>query len=374
MSIPVRCAAGSVRPQCRAPGPPGGRARDHLGWHRTGHPPHATGDLVGRCLGAAHAPDGPRAPRYALAAMTSPESCRRRPTHCTGTTPSTWATGSSRRVTAPRTTGPASSPTSRAAACSTSGPGTASTPSWPSGRGRHGSSRSTTTPGASTSPPAAPTGPSASSAARCPTSPATRRTSGSPTCRAGAGSSWPRRRWGRRSSRSLADFQTVDLDEVGQFDVVLYLGVLYHMKEPLTCLERLRAVTKEVAVIETEAVHIAGSRPRGAAAVPRRQLAADRLRELVRPDHRGPAQPVPGGRLLRGAHRHRAAAARRRRPPHRCRSGSGAGWPASRRSPPRRRPPTTAPSSTPSPERRGVGPGPAGTARVRVLPQSFSTV
>ena len=56
----------------------------------------------------------------------------------------------------------------------------------------------------------------------------------------------------------VGDFQTVDLDELGQFDVVLYLGVLYHMKEPLTCLERLRAVTKEVAVIETEAVHLQG--------------------------------------------------------------------------------------------------------------------
>jgi tRNA (mo5U34)-methyltransferase len=56
----------------------------------------------------------------------------------------------------------------------------------------------------------------------------------------------------------LADFQTADLDEIGQFDVVLYLGVLYHMKEPLTCLERLRRVTKEVAVIETEAVHLQG--------------------------------------------------------------------------------------------------------------------
>jgi hypothetical protein len=30
------------------------------------------------------------------------------------------------------------------------------------------------------------------------------------------------------------------------------------MKEPLTCLERVRAVTKEVAVIETEAVHVHG--------------------------------------------------------------------------------------------------------------------
>ncbi len=56
----------------------------------------------------------------------------------------------------------------------------------------------------------------------------------------------------------VADFQTVDLDELGAFDVVLYLGVLYHMPEPLTCLERVRAVTREVAVIETEAVHLQG--------------------------------------------------------------------------------------------------------------------
>lgn len=56
----------------------------------------------------------------------------------------------------------------------------------------------------------------------------------------------------------LADFATMDVAELGTFDVVLYLGVLYHMKEPLTCLERVRAVTKEIAVIETEAVHIEG--------------------------------------------------------------------------------------------------------------------
>ncbi len=56
----------------------------------------------------------------------------------------------------------------------------------------------------------------------------------------------------------VADFQTCDLDEVGVYDVVLYLGVLYHMKEPLTCLERVRAVTKEVAVIESEALHLQG--------------------------------------------------------------------------------------------------------------------
>src|SRR5262249_48218203 len=54
----------------------------------------------------------------------------------------------------------------------------------------------------------------------------------------------------------LADFATVDLDTIGTFDVVLYLGVLYHMKEPLHCLERVRAVTREVAVIETAAISI----------------------------------------------------------------------------------------------------------------------
>jgi tRNA (mo5U34)-methyltransferase len=63
---------------------------------------------------------------------------------------------------------------------------------------------------------------------------------------------------GSRVEPVVADFQTVDLETLGQFDVVLYLGVLYHMKEPLTCLERVRAVTKEVAVIETEAVHLSG--------------------------------------------------------------------------------------------------------------------
>jgi len=56
----------------------------------------------------------------------------------------------------------------------------------------------------------------------------------------------------------VADFATVDLADVGHFDVVLYLGVLYHMKEPLTVLERLRRVTDEVAVIETQAVSVAG--------------------------------------------------------------------------------------------------------------------
>lgn len=54
----------------------------------------------------------------------------------------------------------------------------------------------------------------------------------------------------------VADFTDMDLDRLGQFDVVLYLGVLYHMPEPLTALKRVRQVTKLVAAIETEAIHI----------------------------------------------------------------------------------------------------------------------
>ena len=56
----------------------------------------------------------------------------------------------------------------------------------------------------------------------------------------------------------VADFMTTELASLGTFDIVLYLGVLYHVKEPLTALERVRQVTKEVAVIETQALWVEG--------------------------------------------------------------------------------------------------------------------
>lgn len=52
----------------------------------------------------------------------------------------------------------------------------------------------------------------------------------------------------------VADFMKTDLAELGQFDVVLFSGVLYHMRHPLLALERLAQVTGELAVIETAAV------------------------------------------------------------------------------------------------------------------------
>jgi tRNA (mo5U34)-methyltransferase len=50
------------------------------------------------------------------------------------------------------------------------------------------------------------------------------------------------------------DFMSCDLGEIGEWDVVLYLGVLYHMQNPLLALRRVHAVTGASAIIETEAV------------------------------------------------------------------------------------------------------------------------
>ncbi|HVL02911.1 MAG TPA: DUF1698 domain-containing protein [Acidimicrobiales bacterium] len=56
----------------------------------------------------------------------------------------------------------------------------------------------------------------------------------------------------------VGDYMTMDLEALGTFDIVLYLGVLYHMKEPLTALERVRRLTREVSVVESAAVEIRG--------------------------------------------------------------------------------------------------------------------
>ena len=56
----------------------------------------------------------------------------------------------------------------------------------------------------------------------------------------------------------VADFMQMDLEELGPFDVVLFLGVLYHLESPLEALRRLAHVTQRVAVIETAAVVVPG--------------------------------------------------------------------------------------------------------------------
>lgn len=49
--------------------------------------------------------------------------------------------------------------------------------------------------------------------------------------------------------------------EIGEFDLVLFLGVLYHMRHPLLSLEKVSSVTKDMLILETEIDTIGGKRP-----------------------------------------------------------------------------------------------------------------
>lgn len=63
---------------------------------------------------------------------------------------------------------------------------------------------------------------------------------------------------GSKVEAVVADFSTMNLGQLGKFDVVLYFGVLYHMVDPIGSLQRVRAVTGSTAVIETAGVHVPG--------------------------------------------------------------------------------------------------------------------
>ena len=60
----------------------------------------------------------------------------------------------------------------------------------------------------------------------------------------------------------VCDLMDTKVEDIGQFDVVLYLGVLYHMENPLESLRKVAQLTREVAIIETEAVAIGGHEAR----------------------------------------------------------------------------------------------------------------
>lgn len=56
----------------------------------------------------------------------------------------------------------------------------------------------------------------------------------------------------------VTDFEHDDLGAVGAWDVVLFLGVLYHLRDPFDALRRLRSLTGELAVVETHAIEVPG--------------------------------------------------------------------------------------------------------------------
>ena len=76
--------------------------------------------------------------------------------------------------------------------------------------------------------------------------------------------SWTGQGWGTKDGFELArralgsrvedrELDVLDLspETVGEFDVVFFLGVLYHMKHPLLALERVFSVTRELLIMST---------------------------------------------------------------------------------------------------------------------------
>jgi tRNA (mo5U34)-methyltransferase len=63
---------------------------------------------------------------------------------------------------------------------------------------------------------------------------------------------------GSKVESIVGNFMEMDISTLGTFDVVLYLGVLYHMENPLGSLQRIAALTEEMAIIETHAAYMPG--------------------------------------------------------------------------------------------------------------------
>ncbi|HYP17325.1 MAG TPA: DUF1698 domain-containing protein [Opitutus sp.] len=86
--------------------------------------------------------------------------------------------------------------------------------------------------------------------------------------------SWTGEGWGKKAGFELArralnskvedrEMEVLDLapENVGTFDVVLFLGVLYHMRHPLLALEKVSAVTKSHLILETKVDLLSWSTP-----------------------------------------------------------------------------------------------------------------
>ena len=70
------------------------------------------------------------------------------------------------------------------------------------------------------------------------------------------------------------DVMDLSPERVGTFDVVLFLGVLYHLRHPLLALERVASVTRELLILET-VVDMLGFRRPAMAFYPDRELNND---------------------------------------------------------------------------------------------------
>jgi tRNA (mo5U34)-methyltransferase len=89
-----------------------------------------------------------------------------------------------------------------------------------------------------------------------------------------AGFELARQALGSRVEDVDVDVMDLSKDRIGTFDVVLFLGVLYHLPNPLLALERVAAVTGGMLVLETVVDMVGFGRP-AAAFYPGRELNGD---------------------------------------------------------------------------------------------------
>lgn len=48
--------------------------------------------------------------------------------------------------------------------------------------------------------------------------------------------------------------ERLPVEETGQYDLTLFLGVLYHLENPMLCLRNVSAMTKELCIVETQVI------------------------------------------------------------------------------------------------------------------------
>lgn len=60
---------------------------------------------------------------------------------------------------------------------------------------------------------------------------------------------------GSKAGYHVMDVYELDPKRIGRFDVVLFLGVLYHLKHPLYALEKVCSVTREMAIVESYVIN-----------------------------------------------------------------------------------------------------------------------
>jgi tRNA (mo5U34)-methyltransferase len=60
-----------------------------------------------------------------------------------------------------------------------------------------------------------------------------------------------KRSLGSKVEEKISTIEQLDVSDLGMFDVVLFMGILYHLKNPLLGLERAAALTHDLIVVET---------------------------------------------------------------------------------------------------------------------------